>query len=625
MKTLLVVARRELLGHWMWLILIAVVALLPLLGPVVGLPDRDAQGTVALALACILALVSTLALGASILARDALGGRLGFFLSRPIPWWSLWGGKFLAAFALAAASLAVFAPAGIAIWGTFKLIRNAADPLGAVVFVSWIIIGLSVGQWLLVAIGSRSAWLILDLVCVGTAVSVASRLTSWFPEAADALSLALVSAGGFAALLSGVALVFLAASAAQYAFGRVSLGRCHAAGSLTLWGGLAILVGGIAVYAQRPVTPADFELVWNAAAPPEGSWITVQGRMSRVFVKTMLFDTITRRHVPLTNAGGPFFSADGSAASWDEWRGSEPALGSVIYARLNAGDIHPTRLTVPPLDIPSARTAQWSPLVLSPSGNRLVIPRISTLDVYSMPAGTRVGSVALGSPTVRRQVFFLDEDHLRAYVQRTANGPTEILDATLPEGKPQVTGQLYASGHPWVSLNANGERALVWEWSLGRLTLHEARSGRRLATLVEGTKPIARQAAFLADGRIAFVRVENGAAHLDLLTPSGERERTVGLGPAWRTILGGEPTPGRLFVGLQVGASHDVVLVDLASGDVLRRDAGLKPINLISRPGVPAGGGGGGVGARLFLDSQGRLVRLDPDTGKREVLTGTQG
>jgi hypothetical protein len=619
MKGLWEVAKRELVGHWTWLSLIVVVGLLPLLGSRVGLPDRESQGMVALALALVLMIISTLVLGASILGRDMVTGRLGFFLSRPIPWWGIWSGKLLAAFVLAVASMLAFAPAGIALWGTLKLTHNAADAAGAVQIASWAVIGLGVGQWLLLAFASRSAWLVLDLACLGTMAWSAGRWANRWLLAQFSMAMN-ASPSVLTVLVGSVAVVVLCASAAPYALGRVSLRRCHAAASLTLWGGLALWLGGVSVYAARPVSPKDLRVVFNAVAAPEGSWIAAIGGVGHVRrPSSMLVDTAGGRYLAARTDGDLSFSADGTAAAWLQWAGPARRPDAILYARLTTAEPRPTRLTIEPPAPSWMSRYPWSVLVLSPSGNRLLVTRPDALDVYSMPGGARVATIGLAGPTVQQQVFFLDEDHVRAYVQRQNEGPTEIAEAALSDPQVTRTGQLAESGKPWVRLSADGERALVWDWSLGRIRLQDGRDGRLLATLLDGEKKLVGQAAFLAGGRVAVVQVENREAILRVLAPSGQPEQTIDLGPGVQPLIGGEPAAGQVFVGLRLG---EVVLVDWAKGVVARRESGLRPINCRLRGREDAAGG---VGARLFIDSEGRLVRLDPESGRREVLIGKKG
>ena len=144
------------------------------------------------------------------------------------------------------------------------------------------------------------------------------------------------------------------------------------------------------------------------------------------------------------------------------------------------------------------------------------------------------------------------------------------------------------------------------------VTLVDARSGRRLASWLEGRLHSSQEAGFLGDGRVAVVDAPDGAARLRLFGRDGEPEASWPLGPAAFACLGSELRAGQLFVGLEgtAEAPPTVLLVDLADGHILHREAGLRPIG---RPTASPT-------ATLFLDTQGALVRLDPRTGARQAL-----
>ena len=84
-----------------------------------GVALADLQGGMALGFALLLTMILALFLGGSIIAGDLAERRLGFFFSRPIPGWVIWGGKMAAALVLVfGAGLAVLAPAFLLREGT---------------------------------------------------------------------------------------------------------------------------------------------------------------------------------------------------------------------------------------------------------------------------------------------------------------------------------------------------------------------------------------------------------------------------------------------------------------------------------------------------------------------------
>ena len=91
-------------------------------------------------------------------------GRLGFFFSRPLPWWTIWGGKFLAAvlLTLGAGLLAAVPWLASGRGGSLRL-ASLWDLQGAVAALGWALVLVGAGHAASVAFRSRSAWLLVDL------------------------------------------------------------------------------------------------------------------------------------------------------------------------------------------------------------------------------------------------------------------------------------------------------------------------------------------------------------------------------------------------------------------------------------------------------------------------------
>ena len=100
MSGLLAITARELRLRWTLLPVALSLGLVPLLAPVLApvlgfaLP---APGLVGLVLSLLMGTLAALLTGASVIGGDLGSRRLGFFFSRPLAWWAIWGGKFLAA------------------------------------------------------------------------------------------------------------------------------------------------------------------------------------------------------------------------------------------------------------------------------------------------------------------------------------------------------------------------------------------------------------------------------------------------------------------------------------------------------------------------------------------------
>ena len=108
MSKLLAVAARELRERWLLFPGALVAGLFPLVIPAFGV-SRDVAPTAGAVGAALLGVAAAVVIGSSMLARDSSNGRLGFLFSRPLPWGTIWGGKWLAALTLAASSAALAA------------------------------------------------------------------------------------------------------------------------------------------------------------------------------------------------------------------------------------------------------------------------------------------------------------------------------------------------------------------------------------------------------------------------------------------------------------------------------------------------------------------------------------
>jgi len=78
-----------------------VVGFFPLVAPRLGW--KAAGDPVVGLFACLsLGIVAALATGHSVIGGELSAGHLGFFFSRPVPWWSIWAGKLSASVLLTA-------------------------------------------------------------------------------------------------------------------------------------------------------------------------------------------------------------------------------------------------------------------------------------------------------------------------------------------------------------------------------------------------------------------------------------------------------------------------------------------------------------------------------------------
>ena len=99
MNQTLAVAARELRERWLLFPAGLVVGLLPLLLPAFGL-NAARIPKIGMLLAVLFGVTAAAIVGGSMLARDTTDGRMAFLFSRPVPWLTIWGGKWLAAVTL---------------------------------------------------------------------------------------------------------------------------------------------------------------------------------------------------------------------------------------------------------------------------------------------------------------------------------------------------------------------------------------------------------------------------------------------------------------------------------------------------------------------------------------------
>ncbi len=96
-RGLMAIAAREVSERAALFGLAATLAVVPFVAPRIGIGDRPLLGGF---LGTVMVFTAAMLTGTSVIARDLAEGRLGFFLARPLPWWSIWGGKMLAAVVL---------------------------------------------------------------------------------------------------------------------------------------------------------------------------------------------------------------------------------------------------------------------------------------------------------------------------------------------------------------------------------------------------------------------------------------------------------------------------------------------------------------------------------------------
>ena len=345
-RGLMAIAAREVSERVALLGLAVAVAAVPFVAPWILIGDRPLLGVL---LGVVMTLSAAVLTGSSVIARDLAEGRLGFFLSRPVPWWSIWGGKMLAAIVLTfLAGAIVLGPSAIA--GDWRLppggwwVRILVPGLIAVI-----------GTVNVMAVGyrARSLWFAADLAMTGALAWIVVRtsrgLMVW--------AVWTVSYDFIAPTLWVVAAAVTMAGAAQVALGRADIARSHRVMAIAVWAVLTPAALGYAAWGTwvQRMAPSDVRSVLSAWSAPKGSWIVVTGRGAwprpEGVSAALLVDTSTGRFLRLGPAFSPLrpgFSGDATRAAWI----SDPFSDTprLTVADLGAGEpaLSDVPLPVPP-------------------------------------------------------------------------------------------------------------------------------------------------------------------------------------------------------------------------------------------------------------------------------------
>ncbi len=625
MRGFIAVARREIVERRGILAAAGMLAFLPFLSPLLPAARRFGASEARLYTAASLAVAVSGALSfllGSAIGREITDKRLGFFFARPVGNNAIWAGKLAGSWLLAVgAAFLVLLPAGLVDLATWT--REARSGLAVVLagaFAFAVLVFLALGNAASLVLRSRSPWAAGDL----TALILWAALTGAgiLPLAADRAPQLLQRLG--VAIAAACALALLASIAAQVSIGRADSERGNRARFLVLWGLLLAVAGATFGSVRWLLKPSAKQLssAWVGAAAPSGNWIEVEGRArGRVDLwSSFFFDVASRRaiHAQAGRIGGAVLSQDGSTAAW---------TGMSYFGPEERREVWTCRLAPGAVPVHTSITALYGRIALSPDGSRVAAAQEKTLGLYDLSSGRLLGSIALDDDERFSRFVFIDRDRLRLYRIPSAARAGESLGAIeVSEYDPaarRIRSSTIANVHRPFALTFEDRsgRLLIWEKG-SALSLFDVTHGRLIAVLGNFGWDAASRT-FLADGRIAVGETSGGAGRVHLFSGEGQAQKVFEIGPAGLIFLGGEVSPGVLAGALgptpYVPGASDSFLLDLRDGRLTRVAGRLEPVAArlrwrLSRP-EP-----GSVAARLFFDSNGELLLLDPATGKLATL-----
>jgi WD40 repeat protein len=641
------VARREIQDYRIVLIGAAAVSLLPFLIPALrglqGETALEARDQVAIFVAGLYIVGSSVGLGWTVVAREISNRRIAFFLARPLSNSAVWWGKVFGSLAIAVGGMAVtLAPTFAA--NKWVLPKAGANvPTLAEILMASVVLFFASNA---VSVAFRAPWLLLlDFVLAAVAVLLLQLLAPLFVFN-WALGAWVIGLG----VLTVVALVgLIAAGFASLARGRSDIRAAHRGLSATFW---CLVFAGITlfwlysfwVFAARP---KDISAVSDAEAVPRGDWIVVKGEARGRFgyEPTFLWKPSSGDFVRVgPHLAAPVFSKDGQRAAWLRWR-------QIAYMGREIVDLDLISLQGPlrrvstgiSISLGEPPVGEWpGALVFSPSGDRIAEFHHRILSVYDILAGKTLASVRLPSSgsVFSNKFWFLSEDRLRFFASANGNGspdaPLEqvstltIFDVDVLANRAERTGSIDVDGRIFpILLSPSGDRLLLRGGSTRKqISLHESQTGKLIRTLAEATSPDSVWGDFLSDGQIVVASVHDGKAKLRLFSSEAEETRSIELGSGEHVFFGGEPASGQLLVGTGPGGERrnmngTIWMIDLKTGSSHRVGRGLYPTVSFPRlmsadPRLPLSPGSRGT--RLFYGPEKSLLELDPVTGERRTI-----
>jgi len=633
MKAFVAVVRRDVEERRLLFVGSFVLGLVPLVLPLLPLraaaAPAELRTATAVTLACLVAAVVAVGLGASFLVGDLASGRIRFYLSLPLRGGALYLGK-LAAALLTAVACVVLVLLPSALRGDSLQpalgIGAATDPL---LVLLAILATLLLFHALALAVRARSAWALADLAAVVAlafgVTTLVRRLGRWPGQPILIQAWPWLAGATLAALVAGSALPFLRA--------RTDLDRAHRLQVVVLWPLLALVLAGFVLYTRWWLAPeaGDLSASTLSAAASRGSWVVVRGAVQGRGGEAMAEFALDTRHgvferlavLPDAYWEATRFSADGRHLLW---------LERELYVEGGG------RVTVHTLDLESHRRHSlvagsllgWAfdDLDLSPDGEVLAAVQsfrgAHRLTLLRLTDGQVIASSALRIPSWALRLRYLDERRVRIVACDLEPSAADFASAFLGSGRCETLVIDAARGStvaeiPWQAaadsswdLSPDASRVVVRSADARRM--YDVEDGRLLATIprITGEKSNAFSS-WLGDGSLLLLDRRESSSTAIHVSRAGDVRRAV--------------LPGRLVMA---GALDQRTVTVCHTGwtasyllDV--QDFSLRPLGRELHP-ISSGwpGAPGGAAARLFVRGDGELLDVDPATGVARELARLQ-
>jgi ABC-type transport system involved in multi-copper enzyme maturation permease subunit len=605
MNTAVLIASRELRDRARLFLIAAAMAVVPFGAALAVREHRQmAIATVAGFLAAAYTGALAVALGVSSVGRDLTEKRLSFFFSKPVSAASIWIGKAMAGLLTLAGAFA------IVVLPAFLLANDGWSynwPVGGRALATYTLIMSTVlffaSHAASTMLRSRSALVAVDFVLL------AAMLTAIL-----AITRPILLGGGLDLVLKmllaiGVALlaILIVAPIWQLARGRVDPRRNHAAFSLVLWGGAAVVVAVAGGYALWVISAPLSSLtnLYNVEQSPAGQWLSVSGRTVNrgEYLASFLVDAATgeRERVTALPWSTVHVSRDGKTAVWMESDELVPRNGMrrVHMRRLEPG----AKQIATQLVMGQPRMAQ-----LSDDGSRLAITTRDKIEVYEVSTGRLLGATTGIGSTTRQSLFFAGPDVVR--LLEISYGPAakmSIREFDLRRRKLTTTVQRPSPRSPIVQVTRDGSRLYLRQDGL----VLDTHTGNVLANLpVKPARPF--YSAMLNDGSIVVTR-DSKLRHFD---SNGVLVAEIPI-PVQQAGVVGQVGESKVLLTSGAASSQDwrMLIVDLSARKVAVVIPGLRSaLAWWSDPVLPRFTEDAAIAA---MDGERKLVLVDARTGAR--------